>query len=124
MLEYKNVKELFAEIPGFADQLEGHILEQDELLGHLLLAEVVRYLHHMVQLEGAQSDVLHSTMRILETWATHGDDLVHNLLMVSFIENLDDDLAIRVGGSASRALFEHYEQQAEATGSASRQASP
>ena len=33
----------------------------------------------------------------------------------------DDDLAIRVGGSASRALFEHYEQQAEATGSASRQ---
>ncbi|MBH2019386.1 MAG: type I-F CRISPR-associated helicase Cas3 [Burkholderiales bacterium] len=34
----------------------------------------------------------------------------------------DDDLAIRVGGSASRALFEHYEQQAEITGSASRQA--
>ena len=34
----------------------------------------------------------------------------------------DDDLAIRVGGSASRALFKHYEQQAEATGSASRQA--
>ncbi|TCT20158.1 type I-F CRISPR-associated helicase Cas3f [Thiobaca trueperi] len=34
----------------------------------------------------------------------------------------DDDLAIRVGGSASRALFEHYEAQAEATGSASRQA--
>lgn len=34
----------------------------------------------------------------------------------------DDDLAIRVGGSANRALFEHYERQAEATGSASRQA--
>ncbi|NMM37368.1 MAG: type I-F CRISPR-associated helicase Cas3 [Glaciimonas sp.] len=34
----------------------------------------------------------------------------------------DDDLGIRVGGAASRALFEHYEQQAEATGSASRQA--
>ena len=34
----------------------------------------------------------------------------------------DDDLAIRVGGSASRALFEHYEREAEATGSASRQA--
>jgi CRISPR-associated endonuclease/helicase Cas3 len=34
----------------------------------------------------------------------------------------DDDLAIRVGGSASRALFEHHEQMAEATGSASRQA--
>lgn len=34
----------------------------------------------------------------------------------------DDDLAIRVGGSSSRALFEHYERQAEATGSASRQA--
>ncbi|MEX8505884.1 type I-F CRISPR-associated helicase Cas3f [Leptothrix ochracea] len=33
----------------------------------------------------------------------------------------DDDLAIRVGGSASRALFEHHEQQAEASGSASRQ---
>lgn len=34
----------------------------------------------------------------------------------------DDDLAIRVGGSASRALFAHYEAQAEASGSASRQA--
>lgn len=33
----------------------------------------------------------------------------------------DDDLAIRVGGSASRALFEHHERLAEATGSASRQ---
>ncbi|MEX8519851.1 MAG: type I-F CRISPR-associated helicase Cas3f [Leptothrix sp. (in: b-proteobacteria)] len=36
--------------------------------------------------------------------------------------NLDDaDLAIRVGGSASRALFEHYERQAENSGSASTQ---
>jgi CRISPR-associated endonuclease/helicase Cas3 len=33
----------------------------------------------------------------------------------------DDDLAIRVGGAASRALFEHHERQAEASGSASRQ---
>jgi CRISPR-associated endonuclease/helicase Cas3 len=33
----------------------------------------------------------------------------------------DEDIAIRVGGSASRALFEHYEQSAEATGSASSQ---
>jgi CRISPR-associated endonuclease/helicase Cas3 len=33
----------------------------------------------------------------------------------------DDDLAVRVGGSASRALFEYHEQQAEATGSASSQ---
>jgi len=34
----------------------------------------------------------------------------------------DDELAIRVGGSASRALFEHYEALAEQSGSASRQA--
>jgi len=33
----------------------------------------------------------------------------------------EEQLAIRVGGSASRALFEYWEQQAEATGSASRQ---
>jgi CRISPR-associated endonuclease/helicase Cas3 len=33
----------------------------------------------------------------------------------------EDQLAIQVGGSASRALFEYWEQQAEATGSASRQ---
>jgi CRISPR-associated endonuclease/helicase Cas3 len=33
----------------------------------------------------------------------------------------DDDLAIRVGGSASRVLFEHYEREAEARGSASSQ---
>ena len=34
----------------------------------------------------------------------------------------DDELAIRVGGSASRSLFEHYEEMAEQSGSASRQA--
>jgi len=34
----------------------------------------------------------------------------------------DDELAIRVGGGASRTLFEHYEALAEKTGSASRQA--
>lgn len=33
----------------------------------------------------------------------------------------EDELAIRVGGSANRALFEFYEQKAEATGSASTQ---
>lgn len=34
----------------------------------------------------------------------------------------DDQLAIQVGGVASRALFEYWEQQAEASGSASSQA--
>lgn len=34
----------------------------------------------------------------------------------------EDELAVRVGGSASRALFEYYEQQAEVQGSASAQA--
>lgn len=34
----------------------------------------------------------------------------------------DDELAIRVGGAASRDLFEYYERQAEQSGSASRQA--
>lgn len=34
----------------------------------------------------------------------------------------EDQLAIQVGGAASRTLFEYWEQQAEATGSASRQA--
>lgn len=33
----------------------------------------------------------------------------------------DDELAIRVGGSASRALFEHHEREAEQFGSASAQ---
>lgn len=34
----------------------------------------------------------------------------------------DEQLAIRVGGSASRALFDHFEWRAEATGSSSQQA--
>lgn len=33
----------------------------------------------------------------------------------------EDQLAIQVGGAANRTLFEHWEQQAEASGSASRQ---
>lgn len=47
----------------------------------------------------------------LQTGRSYRDDL-----------NLDEDeLAIRVGGSASRTLFEYYEEQAEITGSASAQ---
>lgn len=47
----------------------------------------------------------------LQTGRSYRDDL-----------HLDDDeLAIRVGGSANRALFEFYETQAEASGSASVQ---
>jgi CRISPR-associated endonuclease/helicase Cas3 len=34
----------------------------------------------------------------------------------------EDDLAIRIGGAASRELFEHYRQEAERSGSASTQA--
>lgn len=34
----------------------------------------------------------------------------------------DEQLAIKVGGSANRALFDYWQQQAEASGSASRQA--
>ncbi|MEG3080052.1 type I-F CRISPR-associated helicase Cas3f [Halomonas sp. 5021] len=34
----------------------------------------------------------------------------------------EDELAVRVGGSANKALFEHYEQEVEASGSASKQA--
>lgn len=34
----------------------------------------------------------------------------------------EDELAVRVGGSANKALFEHYEKEAEASGSASKQA--
>ncbi|MGM0833769.1 MAG: type I-F CRISPR-associated helicase Cas3f [Pseudomonadota bacterium] len=34
----------------------------------------------------------------------------------------EDELAVRVGGSANKALFAHYEQEAEASGSASKQA--
>ncbi|MGO2007187.1 type I-F CRISPR-associated helicase Cas3f [Vreelandella alkaliphila] len=34
----------------------------------------------------------------------------------------EDELAVRVGGSANKALFEHYEQEAEASGSVSKQA--
>jgi CRISPR-associated endonuclease/helicase Cas3 len=34
----------------------------------------------------------------------------------------EDELAVRVGGSANKTLFEHYEQEAEASGSASQQA--
>ncbi|MBP7544151.1 MAG: type I-F CRISPR-associated helicase Cas3 [Acidovorax sp.] len=47
----------------------------------------------------------------LQTGRSFQDDLNLN----------DDQLAIQVGGAASRALFDYWEQQAEASGSASRQ---
>lgn len=48
----------------------------------------------------------------LQTGRSYRHDLLLN----------DDELAVLVGGSASRALFEHYEAKAEASGSASVQA--
>lgn len=54
--------------------------------------------------------------RAAHTHAANGAQLQTDLQLS------EDELAVRVGGSASRALFAFYEQQAERTGSASSQA--
>lgn len=77
------------EVPGFAHIYDEHVADHDEVLPHVLLGDLVRFLSREVELRGAQSGALQQAMLLLEEGMASGEPRLQELIAVSFLENLD-----------------------------------
>jgi len=91
-LTYDNfATQLRQDVPGFADVYDEHVADNDEVLPHVLLADLVRFLSKEVDLHGAKSVALTRAMSLLEAGIGSPDPLLQELVAVSFVENLDPE---------------------------------
>ena len=99
---------LAQQFPDVADILSEHISDNDELLPHLFLADVTRY----VLADGRDRRLI--VERLESVFASEGPD-VENLIAVSFVEHLESrEELIRAtdGVKASRICAEWDRQRA------------
>lgn len=95
-------EQLRARVPGFDRIYDEHLQQHDELLPHVLLGELVRFLSDEIRRHGEHSATLHHAMGLLERGMGSADPRLQELVAVSFLENLDPaDPAFR----AIRKLF-------------------
>jgi len=110
-LRYDNFAEqLRTVVPGFERVYDEHVSDYDEVLPHVLLGDLVRFLSAEVELRGAEALALKKAIPLLEDAACSEDERLQELIVVSFLENLEPDdpsfLAIR--NSFGPGLEEHY----------------
>ena len=65
--------------------------DNDEVLPHLLFGDLVRFLLEEVRAQGAQSVAVQKAVELLERAADSPDPRLQELLVVSFLENLEPD---------------------------------
>ena len=82
---------LRAAVSGFDLVYDDHLAEYDELLPHVLLGDLVRFLSREVALHGSEAMALTQAMPLLEQAMESGDTRLQELVSVSFLENLDAD---------------------------------
>jgi hypothetical protein len=82
-------QDLVASEPALGSVLSEHRAEFDgELLGHLFMAEVTRWL--------VANGPVASVLAVLERHLADGDETVQNVIALSFLENLErEDAAVR-----------------------------
>jgi hypothetical protein len=96
-------------VPGFDRVFDDHLRRHGELVPHLLMADLVRFLAGEVRIHGSRSRALRPAMALLERGMGSEDPRLQQLLAVSFVENLDprsDDFAI-----LRRTFGRHLEQR-------------
>jgi hypothetical protein len=98
-LTYQNFPEqLSQQVAGFAAVYQEHLQDYDEPLPHVLLGDLVRFLSERVQEAGPADPAVQTALALLESAVTSDDERLQNLVVVSFLENLDPD------DEAARAL--------------------
>lgn len=87
---YESFPELLRkQVPGFDRVYDEHVHDYDEVLPHVLLGDLVRFLSDQVREKGAQSAALHEAMSLMEGGMGSADPSLQELVAVSFLENLD-----------------------------------
>ena len=83
--------QLRAQVPGFDRIYDEHLHDYDEVLPHVLLGDLVRFLSNEARAHGAESTALRRAMSLLEHGMESADPRLQELVAVSFIENLDPE---------------------------------
>jgi hypothetical protein len=87
---YEQIPQLVSGIPGFETVYKEHVADYNEVLLHVLFGDLVRFLTSSFGLQDGDLR-LRTTMDVMENLAAHGDERVKELVVVSFLENLDVD---------------------------------
>jgi hypothetical protein len=106
---------LRAVLPGFARVYDEHVADNDGVLPHVLLGDLVRFLTNEIGEHGANSTAAKNAMSLLERGMNSQDPRVQELVAVSFLENLDPEdprfPAIRaLFGPKLEAQYRNYEE--------------
>jgi hypothetical protein len=108
MLTCATLPELLRDrVAGFKPVYEEHLRDYDEVLPHVLLGELVRFIRTRLKEDGPQSHDAREAMLLLEAAMASPDPKLSELVSVSFLENLDgDDLNLMKGMMGPRLLAE------------------
>ena len=109
-------EQLRAQVPGFDRIYDEHLRDYDEVLPHVLVGELVRFLSDQARHHGEHSDALRQAMDLLEQGMSSADPRLQELVAVSFLENLDPaDVAFpaisRLFGPRLREQYERYKRE-------------
>jgi hypothetical protein len=117
-LTFENfLEQLRAAVLGFDRVYDEHVADHGEVLSHVLLGDLVRFLSAEVEVGGGENDVLKQAMSLLERGMRSQDPRVQELVAVSFLENLDprDPSFPAIRSLFGPSLEEQYKKYEEAT---------
>lgn len=90
--------ELLAGVPELGPVYDEHIEDNDELLSHVLMADVTRFFEdHLTASYGEgpeahrSAEIVNHVLTVLEDAMMSGDPGLRELVSASFLENLDQD---------------------------------
>ena len=80
-------------VPGVENLYREHIADNEELLQHVLLGDLTRFVLNEAETHGKDGAVLRQIMPLLEAGMGSNDEKLQELIAVSFLENLlpEDD---------------------------------
>ena len=98
-------------VKGFAAVHQEHVADNDEVLPHVLLGDLVRLLCARVESAGIGDQSVQGALALLEAAASADDQRLQNLVVVSFLENLEPDHAPSqaIKGALGPALRAHLQ---------------
>lgn len=83
------IHELIRNFPEFKSIYQEHIQDNDEILPHILLADIARWIIHEFKTDGASAEV-RRLLNYLETSYNHHDSDIEELIHVSLLEYIYD----------------------------------
>ncbi|HEV2680099.1 MAG TPA: hypothetical protein VGV14_06345 [Rhodanobacter sp.] len=94
--------------------MDAHLRDNDELLPHVFLGDVTRYVHDV--LKRGDTDVVRRILVVLELAFVSPDQEARDLVAASFLENLEpnaDDLRMltALSGAAMKGVFTRWPQK-------------